>query len=390
MLNSTNNNNNSIVSKITTTTDSNSKNSNNTTYHSAGKNSNISHELTNDNANVKSANSLPCLPATQNPPKIHLQNRTVTANSLHMRIKTQIIKALAENSLSTPHRNGNVHSFTTTSHLSDSAILRTVKIITRVKDADEIVKELIDKNSIIAVDCGGGNSSSSSVLTMVTVAIMPAPSYNQKVASLPKIYIFDLQFDPNIVKGPLKRLLESPNVIKVFHDCRNDSLALYYHYGIMLQNVFDSQVGHALLQQQNYGKPVYKSKFVSLQSLLESYIDASFSPRKETAKRNTRRDQKYWIHRPFTDEMILLVAYNVYPLVPDIYLTMRKQIRPEYNELLEQLNKEAILFKIKPDEVKSSKRSRKIEMEVAYLKQKLYNVESKQVVLSNREIRLLR
>lgn len=45
---------------------------------------------------------------------------------------------------------------------------------------------------------------------------------------------------------------------------------------------------------------------------------------------------------------------------------------------------------IHPEEVKSSKKQRKVDMEVLDLKQKLNGAHSKQVVLSNREIRLLR
>lgn len=43
-----------------------------------------------------------------------------------------------------------------------------------------------------------------------------------------------------------------------------------------------------------------------------------------------------------------------------------------------------------PDEVKAVRKSRKIDMEVMDLKLKLYNNDVQQLVLSNREIRLLR
>lgn len=40
----------------------------------------------------------------------------------------------------------------------------------------------------------------------------------------------------------LKSMLEDDSIVKVMHDCRQDSAALYYQMGIKLQNVFDSQV----------------------------------------------------------------------------------------------------------------------------------------------------
>ena len=46
----------------------------------------------------------------------------------------------------------------------------------------------------------------------------------------------------DILQGRLKEVLECKDILKVFHDCRNDSGVLYKQYGILLQNVFDTQV----------------------------------------------------------------------------------------------------------------------------------------------------
>ena len=44
------------------------------------------------------------------------------------------------------------------------------------------------------------------------------------------------------ISGRLKEVLECPDIIKVFHDCRNDSGVLNSQHGILLQNIFDTQV----------------------------------------------------------------------------------------------------------------------------------------------------
>merc|ERR1711879_586913 len=44
-----------------------------------------------------------------------------------------------------------------------------------------------------------------------------------------------------------KALLESSKVLKVLHDCRRDSEALFYVLGIRLQHVLDTQAAWALL-----------------------------------------------------------------------------------------------------------------------------------------------
>lgn len=65
-------------------------------------------------------------------------------------------------------------------------------------------------------------------------------------------------------------------------------------------------------------------------------------------------------------------------------------LRPESYRMLDELCHEQVMTYIHPEEVKSSKKQRKIDMEVLDLKQKLNSTHTKQIVLSNREIRLLR
>ena len=55
-------------------------------------------------------------------------------------------------------------------------------------------------------------------------------------------YLFDMLQISQAVLQQLKAILEDVVVTKVIHDCRQDSAALYYQFGIKLQNVFDTQV----------------------------------------------------------------------------------------------------------------------------------------------------
>ena len=41
----------------------------------------------------------------------------------------------------------------------------------------------------------------------------------------------------------LKELLENGDIVKVFHDCRQDAEQLYTHHAIKIQNLFDTKVG---------------------------------------------------------------------------------------------------------------------------------------------------
>ena len=56
-------------------------------------------------------------------------------------------------------------------------------------------------------------------------------------------YVFDLVGPQRTaLLQQLRPVLEDPFILKVFHDCRQDSAALKYQAGIRLQHVLDTQV----------------------------------------------------------------------------------------------------------------------------------------------------
>jgi len=80
--------------------------------------------------------------------------------------------------------------------------------------------------------------------------------------------------------------------------------------------------------------------------------------------------------------LLLVVHLNV-------ILAFCSSIKPENMSLFSELCTEQIYMLIRPNDVKLKKKQRKINTEVQDLKQKLQTV-NKNIVLSNREIRLLR
>ena len=69
---------------------------------------------------------------------------------------------------------------------------------------------------------------------------------------------------------------------------------------------------------------------------------------------------------------------------------MASQIKPEFSNLFSELCEEQVMLYIQGEEVKNRKKQRKVETEVADLRLKLATIQSRNIVLSNREIRLLR
>ncbi|XP_035751628.1 piRNA biogenesis protein EXD1 isoform X5 [Egretta garzetta] len=61
------------------------------------------------------------------------------------------------------------------------------------------------------------------------------------------IFLFDIfLLGPQAFKNGLQMVLEDKNILKVMHDCRWISDCLFHQYGVLLCNVFDTQVADAL------------------------------------------------------------------------------------------------------------------------------------------------
>uniref|UniRef100_A0A023FBH7 Putative deddy 3'-5' exonuclease protein n=1 Tax=Triatoma infestans TaxID=30076 RepID=A0A023FBH7_TRIIF len=299
--------------------------------------------------------------------------------SLKQRVNSLVMKTLAENT----EKDRNLAAISVNGENWKTKVLQNTKVIANVKECLNLVEEILNsgEGTAISFDCEGINLGVKGQLTLFQIGLTNGQAY-----------IFDLVTCPNlVVAGGLQRLLESDKVVKVIHDCRNDSVNLYNQYGITLRNVFDTQAAHAVVQLQLTGKPVYKVKNVSLNALCELY-GAPINPQKETLKALYRRDQRYWARRPLTRDMLLYAAADVLSLVPQVYNAMLKELRKDLEPLLWELCDEQVLMHIKPSEVKQHKKQRKVESEVSDLRAKLATSAhtGRNIVLSNREIRLLR
>ncbi|CRL06860.1 CLUMA_CG019615, isoform A [Clunio marinus] len=263
-------------------------------------------------------------------------------------------------------------------------ILQNTQVISNVKQSQFVCNAImksatVDEVVVISFDCKGVNLGLKGQLTLIEIGTLRGEAF-----------IFDIQQCPEmVIDGGLKMLLEDPNVVKVIHDCRNGSYNLYTQYDILLRNVFDTQSAHSVLQFQETRKQVYKIKNVSLNTLCELY-NAPINPMKDQLKSANKRDQRYWAKRPLTRDMLLYAASDVLVMINEqLFRTMANAIKPENMNLFSELCTEQIYMLIRPSDVKMKKKQRKINTEVFDLKQKLQS-SNKNVVLSNREIRLLR
>ena len=83
---------------------------------------------------------------------------------------------------------------------------------------------------------------------------------------------------------------------------------------------------------QENGKPIHKVKNESLHSLCDLYgASININPIKDQLKAVYKKDPRFWTRRPLSGEMVMYAASDVLCLVPDIYLAMKRYLRPYVN-----------------------------------------------------------
>ncbi|XP_056410996.1 piRNA biogenesis protein EXD1-like isoform X3 [Hyla sarda] len=115
--------------------------------------------------------------------------------------------------------------------------------------------------------------------------------YSLQVSTKIHVYLFDIALlGPNIFKCGLKAVLEDKSIVKVVHDCRRLSDCLFHQYGIVLNNVFDTQdnllwslhplplpLQKALALEASYvlslHTPMAKAMMADFTSIVEGYLE---------------------------------------------------------------------------------------------------------------------
>jgi len=107
-------------------------------------------------------------------------------------------------------------------------------IISSEAEAEAICQRALTMKAI-GIDCEGSNLSRKGRIYLVQICLGR------------EVYLFDLECleIASKIASHLQKVLENPSVVKVMHDCRMDSDALYHQFNIKLQNVFDTQVNNS-------------------------------------------------------------------------------------------------------------------------------------------------
>ena len=121
----------------------------------------------------------------------------------------------------------------------------------------------------------------------------------------------------------LSPVLTNKEYLKIFHDCREDSAALYHQFGgIRMRGVFDTQAVSLLLQRSRKITPLHQQGYTDLVRL----YGVSTEDMNDTAlKQKMSEDAELWYRRPLTKELVDYAVAGVKFLVP-LYERMSKQL----------------------------------------------------------------
>ncbi|KAK9690140.1 hypothetical protein RND81_09G107500 [Saponaria officinalis] len=190
-----------------------------------------------------------------------------------------------------------------------------------VTNASQLPKELRSpspkRQLVIGFDSEGVNLSRHGILCILQIATSDA------------VYIVDAISGGKDAMNACKPALESPYITKVIHDCKRDSEALYFQFGIKLHNVVDTQIAYLLLQEQEgLGQP--SDDCISFIRLLADrrFCGISYLEKKEV-RSHLKQDPMYWTYRPFTEQMVHAAVDDV-RFLPYIHHKIMEMLNDQY------------------------------------------------------------
>ncbi|XP_006883060.1 PREDICTED: exonuclease 3'-5' domain-containing protein 1 [Elephantulus edwardii] len=139
-----------------------------------------------------------------------------------------------------------------------------------------------------------------------------------QVATNSRVYLFDIfLLGSRAFNNGLQMVLEDEKILKVIHDCRWLSDCLSHQYGILLNNVFDTQVADVLQFSMETGG-FLPNCISTLQDCLIRHLkvaskDVSFL---EERQKLTQENPEVWFTRPLSPTLLKTLALEATYLLP--------------------------------------------------------------------------
>ncbi|XP_053384886.1 uncharacterized protein LOC123537646 [Mercenaria mercenaria] len=142
------------------------------------------------------------------------------------------------------------------------------------------------------------------------------------------VYLFDVMINENkqdkkfFTETGLDTILTSTRIVKVIQSCSGDSAALYHQFGIRLENVFDTQVAHLVIEEDKGRKLPTREKLVDICRLYSKNAEV-YEGKADVKLEWSKIAGNYWAKRPMTKEMIDYASGDVTALIPEVYETQK-------------------------------------------------------------------
>ncbi|CAJ0936962.1 unnamed protein product, partial [Mesorhabditis belari] len=200
----------------------------------------------------------------------------------------------------------------------DQTALSRIHYVKALKPAQELIERLWNEvntmeRKVVGVD-----------LKTVTVGAEGEQFLSLAIiATTNQIGVLDLaSSDVILLESGIKQLLESDRVVKVMHDARRVSSLLAHKYALMLRNVFDTQVAHAVLQHDKFGKPLHDTRpisFVNLQRVYypQSILMSDVTPRKLSMSPNWAVEEAHTLICALHQQLSNLIPVHLRGLFED-------------------------------------------------------------------------
>ncbi|KAK6249002.1 hypothetical protein QUC31_020567 [Theobroma cacao] len=234
--------------------------------------------------------------------------------------------------------------------LDNEAPMVPIHIVTNASQLPvEFLNPSPERQLVVGFDCEGVDLCRHGTLCIMQLAFPDA------------IYLVDAIEGGEALIKACKPALESSYVKKVIHDCKRDSEALYFQFGIKLHNVMDTQIAYSLIEEQE-GRTRLLYDYISFVSLLADprycgiYISwlllnqqsltcsSSYShwlvltfdlcpdtlnvgisyQEKEEVRLLLRQDPKFWTYRPLSELMVRAATDDVRFLLYIYHMMMEK------------------------------------------------------------------
>ncbi|KAL1785801.1 piRNA biogenesis protein EXD1 isoform X1 [Sigmodon hispidus] len=139
-----------------------------------------------------------------------------------------------------------------------------------------------------------------------------------QVATNSRVYLFDIfLLGSRAFNNGLQMILEDKRILKVIHDCRWLSDCLSHQYGIMLNNVFDTQVADVLQFSMETGGFLPNSISTLQESLIRHLkVAPKYLSFLEERQKRIQENPEVWLTRPLPPSLLKILALETTYLLP--------------------------------------------------------------------------